>query len=100
MSSAIPFSLDTLRSHAIFLPPASGSTDDGWVLVDTPAVAADGLPACKNVRLAVRDKDLLVAFGNQVRITSLAGEGFEVNRDNTVGSYKVRLGAAIPQAER
>lgn len=86
MPDTLPFSLETLRSHAIFVPPASSSTDeDGWELVDS---GNDGLPAPKTARIAVRDKDLLVAFGKEVRMTSLAGEAWEVH-DGTVGGYKV-----------
>ncbi|KAL1408218.1 hypothetical protein Q8F55_005024 [Vanrija albida] len=87
MASTLPFSLEALRSHAIFVPPASTSTDDGWELVDTPDLSAEGLPAPRNARIAVRDKDLIVAFGKEVRMTSLAGEGWEVN-SGSVGAYK------------
>jgi len=90
MPATLPFSLETLRSHAVFVPPASSSTDDGWEIVDSSA-ADNGLPAPKNARIAVRDKDLLVAFGKEVRMTSLAGEAWEVH-DGTVGGYKVSSG--------
>lgn len=85
MVATLPFSLDTLRSHAIFIPPSTGSSEDEWEIVDAPR---DGLPAPKNARLAMRDKDLLVAFGREIRMTSLAGEGWEVH-DGMVGGYKV-----------
>lgn len=90
MSATLPFSLKALRSHAIFVPPKASSSDDGWELVDASAVpsSSDGLPAPKSARIALRDKDLLVAFGREVRMTSLAGEGWEVH-GATVGGYKV-----------
>ncbi|TXT13342.1 hypothetical protein VHUM_00709 [Vanrija humicola] len=87
MASTLPFSLEALRSHAIFVPPASSSTDDGWEVVDKPSGSADGLPAPRNARIAVRDKDLIVAFGKEIRMTALAGEGWEVNA-GSVGTYK------------
>lgn len=89
MSASLPFSLATLRSHAIFVPPASSSTDDGWELVDGGSASGSsaGLPAPKSARIAVRDKDLLVAFGREVRISSLS-QAWEVH-DGAVGSYKV-----------
>lgn len=87
MPPLLPFSLDALRSHAIFVPPASTS-DDGWELVG-PQPSLDGLPAPKNARLAVRDRDLIVAFGKEIRMTSLAGGGWEVH-GTSVGGYKVR----------
>lgn len=93
MPPLLPFSLDALRSHAIFVPPASSSTDDGWELVD-PQPSLDGLPAAKNERIAVRDRDLLVAFGKEIRMTSLAGEGWEI-RGSSVGGYKVGSWAGL-----
>lgn len=92
MPPLLPFSLDALRSHAIFVPPASSSTDDGWELVDSQP-SLDGLPAPKNSRIAVRDRDLIVAFGKEIRMTSIAGEGWEI-RGASVGGYKVGLRSA------
>lgn len=86
MAATLPFSLGALRSHAIFVPPASSSTDDGWEVVDSPQ--DDGIPAPKNSRIALRDKDIIVAFGKEIRMTSLTGPGWEIN-GGTVGGYKV-----------
>lgn len=90
MPPSLPFSLEALSSHAIFVPPASSSTDDGWEVVEPlPSVASDeGLPGAKNDHIAIRDKDLLVAFGREIRMTNLAGEGWEVHA-GAVGGYKV-----------
>ncbi|CAK9780672.1 hypothetical protein CC85DRAFT_287955 [Cutaneotrichosporon oleaginosum] len=85
MPPLLPFSLDALRSHAIFVPPASTS-DDGWELVG-PQPSYDGLPALKNARLVVRDRDLIVAFGKEIRMTSLSSDGLEL-RGTSVGGYK------------
>lgn len=81
---ALPFSLEALSSHAIFVPPASSSTDESWDFVDME----QPMPF-QSARMAMREKDLLVAFGKEVRMTSLAGEGWEVHA-GTVGGYKVR----------
>lgn len=86
MAATLPFSLAALRSHAIFVPPASSSTDEGWEIVET--AQDDGLPAVKNSRIALRDKDILVAFGKEIRMTSLTGPGWEIN-SGTLGGYKV-----------
>ncbi|BEJ14075.1 hypothetical protein CspHIS471_0312490 [Cutaneotrichosporon sp. HIS471] len=85
MPPLLPFSLDALHSNAIFVPPASTS-DDGWELVG-PQPSLDGLPAPKNARLAIRDRDLIVAFGKEIRMTSLSGDGWEVH-GTSVGGYK------------
>nr|XP_019043367.1 hypothetical protein I302_07943 [Kwoniella bestiolae CBS 10118]OCF22297.1 hypothetical protein I302_07943 [Kwoniella bestiolae CBS 10118] len=89
MSQTIPFSLPFLRSHSIFIPPSSStstSQDGEWELVDRPT---DDLVGQKYGRMVMRDKDLLVGMGKEVRMMSLAGGegGWEV-KDGKVGSYK------------
>ena len=87
MSHSIPASLSALNSHSIFIPPiSSSSTEDDWELVDRPS---EPLVGQKITRMAVRGKDLLVAVGRDVRMTSLAnGEDWKL-MDGVVGSYKV-----------
>ncbi|WRT69531.1 uncharacterized protein IL334_006518 [Kwoniella shivajii] len=90
MAQTIPFSLPFLRSHSIFIPPSSSSSstslDEEWELVDRPT---DDLVGQKYTRMTIRDKDLLVAMGREVRMMSLANSegGWEV-KDGQVGSYK------------
>ncbi|WWC95514.1 hypothetical protein V866_002379 [Kwoniella sp. B9012] len=90
MTQTIPFSLPFLRSHSIFIPPSSSSTStsqDDWELVDKPT---DDLVGQKYGRMVMRDKDLLVAMGKEIRMMSLAGSGeggWEV-KEGKVGSYK------------
>ncbi|WWD04287.1 hypothetical protein V865_002356 [Kwoniella europaea PYCC6329] len=91
MTQTIPFSLPFLRSHSIFIPPSSSSTstsqDGDWELVDKPT---DDLVGQKYGRMVMRDKDLLVAMGKEIRMMSLAGGGeggWEV-KDGKAGSYK------------
>ncbi|WWD20148.1 hypothetical protein CI109_104624 [Kwoniella shandongensis] len=90
MVQTIPFSLSTLRSHSIFIPPSSSSssiapTDEEWELVNKPSDSAIGQ---KTSQMVIRDKDLLVAMDKEVRMMSLSsGEGWEV-KDGKVGSYK------------
>ncbi|KAK8849523.1 hypothetical protein IAR55_004857 [Kwoniella newhampshirensis] len=90
MVQTIPFSLSTLRSHSIFIPPVSASSstpsnDEEWELVDRPSDPAIGK---RTSRMAMRDKELLVAMDKEVRIMTLSSsEGWEV-KDGCVGSYK------------
>lgn len=79
--SALPISLTTLGSHSIFAPPAS---EDDWELVNPPSEDYVGL---KSARMVLRDKDLFLAVGKDIRVTTLAGEA-EV-KDGVVGGYKV-----------
>ncbi|OCF61916.1 hypothetical protein L486_01580 [Kwoniella mangroviensis CBS 10435] len=91
MTQTIPFSLPFLRSHSIFIPPSSSSTstsqDGDWELVDKPT---DDLVGQKYGRMVMRDKDLLVAMGKEIRMMSLAagGEGGWEVKEGKVGHYK------------
>ncbi len=89
MSGSLPVSLSTLSSHSIFLSPSSScSTEDDWELVDRPTEPDNGQ---KTNRMAMREKDLFVAVGKEVRMSSLGGEeGWEV-KDGKVGSYKASV---------
>lgn len=87
MPATLPFSLEGLRSHAIFLPPGSGSADGSWEFVDREE-PPDDMPASQTARIAMHDKDLLVAFDKEIRMTSLSGEGWELH-GSSVGGYKV-----------
>jgi nucleoporin NUP82 len=81
---SLPFSLTSLRTHSIFAP--SPIVDEEWVVVPSPS-QSDSLPGRKRSRLALRDRDLLVAVGSELRITAL-GERWEIS-SGMVGSYKV-----------
>ncbi|WWC92973.1 uncharacterized protein L201_007936 [Kwoniella dendrophila CBS 6074] len=89
MAQNVPFSMPFLRSHSIFIPPSSStstSQDDEWELVDRPT---DDLVGQKFSRMVMREKDLLVAMGRDVRMMSLAGgEGGWELKDGKLGSYK------------
>lgn len=87
MSAPVPCSLATLHSHSIFAPstPATG-LDADWEVLDKPS---DSEVGTKRTRLAVRDNDLFVAVGNEVRMVTLTGESWEVS-NGRVGRYKVR----------
>lgn len=87
MSSPVPFSLAALHTHSIFLP-ATAQPEDDWELVDRPGEPS--VPARKS-RLAIRDKDLIVAMGKELRMTHLSGEPWEV-QEGRVGGYKVSWG--------
>lgn len=79
--SALPITLTTLGSHSLFTPPAG---EDDWELVNPPS---DDIVGLKSARMVMRDKDLFLAVGKDVRVITLAGEA-EV-KDGIVGSYKV-----------
>ncbi|OCF37125.1 hypothetical protein I316_01031 [Kwoniella heveanensis BCC8398] len=94
MAQTIPFSLNTLRSHSIFLPTsvsssssfANAATDGEWELIDKPT---DDLVGQKMGRMVMRDKDLLVAIGREVRMMSLgSGEREWEVKDGKVGTYR------------
>nr|XP_019009175.1 uncharacterized protein I206_05821 [Kwoniella pini CBS 10737]OCF47956.1 hypothetical protein I206_05821 [Kwoniella pini CBS 10737] len=88
MTQTIPASLPFLRSHSIFIPSSSStstSQDDDWELVEKQS---DDLVGQKYSRMVMRDKDLLIAMGREVRMLSLAGgDGWEVE-NGKVGTYK------------
>nr|XP_018260420.1 uncharacterized protein I303_07339 [Kwoniella dejecticola CBS 10117]OBR82578.1 hypothetical protein I303_07339 [Kwoniella dejecticola CBS 10117] len=88
MAQTIPFSLPFLRSHSIFTPPSTSTStaqDDDWELVEKQT---DDLVGQKYSKMVMRDKDLLVAVGKEIRMMSLAGsEGWEV-KNGKVGTYK------------
>jgi nucleoporin NUP82 len=81
----VPINLTTLPAHSIFSSGSGKEKQDDWELVDAPN---DDLVGTKSSRMILRDKDLIVAFGSQVRICTLAGEGWKIDGD-VVGSYKV-----------
>ncbi|KAL7421188.1 hypothetical protein Q5752_004073 [Cryptotrichosporon argae] len=75
----LPPSLSLLSKHAILLPPEQAHEDE-WELVDAPP--AGTAPS----RLAMRDKDLLVAWGREIRMATFES-GWDVN-GGVVGSYR------------
>ena len=58
---------------------------DDWELVDGPNT---DLVGTKSSRMILRDKDLIVASGPEVRMCSLAGDAWKVD-GRAVGTYKV-----------
>ncbi|OWZ47967.1 hypothetical protein C356_02682 [Cryptococcus neoformans c45] len=96
MSHTIPLSLATLKSHSIFIPPISTSSppEDEWELLDRPS--ADEPMSQKHNRMVLRDKDLIVAMGSEVRMTSLnASDGSWKVEDGLVGSYRTLRSAHL-----
>ncbi|ODO09974.1 hypothetical protein I350_02198 [Cryptococcus amylolentus CBS 6273] len=89
MAYTLPASLSAISSHSIFVPPPSSSTlDDEWELLDRPSADDEPLGQ-KNGRVAIRDKDLIVAVGKEVRMMGLGlTEGGWKVEDGLVGSYK------------
>ncbi|WVQ73284.1 hypothetical protein IAR50_002852 [Cryptococcus sp. DSM 104548] len=89
MAYTLPFSLSAIGSHSIFVPPPSSSTlDDEWELLDRPSVDDEPLGQ-KNSKIVIRDKDLIAAVGNEIRIMGLGlNEGGWKVEDGLVGSYK------------
>jgi hypothetical protein len=82
---SVPINLTTLSAHSIFSSGSGKEKQDDWELVDAPD---DDLVGTKSSRMILRDKDLIIASGSQVRMCSLAGEGWKVDGD-VEGSYKV-----------
>lgn len=80
---SVPVNLATLPAHSIFL--AGNKKQDDWELVEAPS---DTLVGTKTSRMVMRDKDLIVANGSEVRICSLAEQSWSV-QNGTVGSYQV-----------
>lgn len=80
----VPISLATLPAHSIF-EHAEQKKGEEWELVDSPNVELVGT---KTSRMLMRDKDLIVASGSEVRICSLGGESWSVE-NGRVGWYKV-----------
>ena len=83
---SVPINLATLPAHSIF--EHAEKKPEEWELVDSPN---DELVGTKTSRMIMRDKDLLVASGSEVRMCSLGGESWDVI-DGTVGLYKVSTG--------
>ena len=77
--------LANLGSHPIFSVP-SGSASEEWELVDRPSDVTIGT---KSSKLAVREKDIIVAVDSEVRMASLA-HGIDES-DEGSGSYRVRF---------
>ena len=113
--SSIPCSWANLHRHSIFSRPLTLSTsspaknkqtqDDGFELVDrAEAEGDDGASDSTSVyedadevqvgipkqRIAVRDNDLILAVGKELRIMTVTGESWTV-KDGVVGAYKVRI---------
>jgi len=88
----IPPSLHHLQSHAIFLPPVTSTSkiaqEEDWELVDNPSLPEHVLGGQKLSKVILRDKDLIVAHGREIRIASLGLDEWEL-KDEHVGCYRV-----------
>lgn len=95
-SESIPCSLKTLHSHSIFIPgPASDSKSDSeWELVEHPDAGREELVPLKRQRMVMRDKEIIVAVGKDVRMATVSGDRFEM-RNEKVGSYSVRITSSL-----
>ena len=87
MSRLTPISLSAIRSHSIFrFPESSTSAEDDWELIDR---FVEPIAQPKTSRMVMRDKELLIASGKELRMMTMSGgEGWEVSGDG-VGRYKV-----------
>jgi nucleoporin NUP82 len=84
---SVPINLATLPAHSIFKPTSGKNKEkqDDWELVDRPTESDVGT---KSSRMILRDKDLIIASGSEVRMCGLAGDSLSV-KDGAVGAYKV-----------
>lgn len=92
-STILQPSLHHLRAHSIFRTngrASSSSTirDEDLELVDAPSTSTGHLVGQKSSNVILREKDLIVAHGKNLRITNLPSEGWELT-DGVVGSYRV-----------
>lgn len=113
--SSLPCSWTNIHRHSIFSRPLAQSTgtpakgkqtqDDGFELVDrAEAEDDDGASDSTSIyedadevqvgipkqRIAVRDNDLILAIGKELRIMTVTGESWTA-KDGVVGAYKVRI---------
>jgi len=82
---SVPTNLATLPAHSIFSSGNGKDKQDDWEFVDGPNT---DLVGTKSSRMILRDKDLIIASGAEVRMCSLAGDAWKVD-GGAVGSYKV-----------
>jgi len=82
---SVPINLATLPAHSIFDSGSGNEKQDDWEVVDPPN---GDLVGTKSSRMILRDKDLIVAHGAEVRMCSLAGDTWKVD-DGVAGAYKV-----------
>jgi nucleoporin NUP82 len=94
----LPPSLHHLKAHSIFHSNPQGSpssaSDEEWEFIEAPS-SSKSLFGQKASKVVLREKDLIVAHGREIRITNLASEGWEL-KDGIVGSYKVSEGSSCP----
>jgi nucleoporin NUP82 len=81
---SVPINLTTLPAHSIFTSSSDGKKQEEWELVDKPT---DDLVGIKSNRMIMRDKELIVASGSEIRVCSLSGDSLTVDGD-AVGAYK------------
>jgi hypothetical protein len=82
---SVPINLATLPAHSILSSGSGKEKQDDWELVDGPNT---DLVATKSSRMILRDKDLIIASGAEVRMCSMAGDAWKVD-GGAVGTYKV-----------
>jgi hypothetical protein len=82
---SVPINLATLPAHSIFSSGSGKDKQDEWELVNGPNT---DLVGTKSSRMILRDKDLIIASGAEVRMCSLAGDAWKVE-SGAVGTYKV-----------
>ena len=93
---SVPINLATLPAHSIFTSSDGKGKQDDWELVDGPNT---DLVGTKSSRMILRDKDLIVASGAEVRMCSLAGDAWKVD-GGAVGTYKVSsMNSKLHQAD-
>jgi hypothetical protein len=56
-------------------------------VIPHPSAEADLVPL-KKQRMVMRDKEIILAAGKEVRLANLSGDGFEI-RDGVVGKFTV-----------
>jgi len=88
---SVPINLATLPAHSIFTSSDGKGKQDDWELVDAPNT---DLVGTKSSRMILRDKDLVVASGAEVRMCSIAGDAWKVD-GGAVGPYKVSSASRI-----
>lgn len=101
MPQALAISLDTLHSHTIFVPASASSSsqdaEEDWQLVsgiddeeDESEEEELRVPQ-KTGKMVMRDNDLIVAMGKEVRVAKTGGDAWTV-KEGKVGNYKVSHG--------
>jgi nucleoporin NUP82 len=81
--SSVTCSAKSIHQHSVLIPPTK---EEEWELV--PCGSDVEIPA-KRGRVVMRDKDLLVVIGNEIRMTTVSGGDEWQTKEGRVGGYKV-----------